>query len=483
MALVLKDRVLETASAPGTGTVTLLGATAGYQTFSAAIGNANTTYYTIADQSGSNWEVGIGTYTTSGNTLTRDTVLSSSNGGSLVNFNAGTQNVFVTYPAEEAIYNNGTSIVGPTGSSVAVANGGTGATTLTANGVVYGKGTSAVGVTAVGSTGQVLVGNTGAAPSWATVSSSLVSSFSAGTTGLTPSTATTGAVTLAGTLGVANGGTGATSAPEAMADLMGFTSTATAAGTTTLTNASSYYQLFTGSTTQTVVLPVTSTLSQGWSYHIVNNSTGALTVNSSGGNLVISVIAGTTAMVTCILTSGTTAASWESGYTDFSTATGTASVVLSTAPTITTLTAAGALTASATTQAINLGASQTSGTLILGGTAGTGTMTIGRSTGNQTTNIQAGATASGSTKTMNIATAGLSGSTTNINIGSAVVGAVTNIEVDGVFNVGSGIVCNSNAINDNYIIPTGSSGSSVGPVTVASGKTVTIPSGSRWVVL
>ena len=210
MALVLKDRVLETCTSPGTGAVTLLGATVGYQTFLAAIGNANTTYYTIADQSGANWEVGIGTYTTAGNTLTRNTVLSSSNGGALTNFNAGTQNVFVTYPSEEAIYNNGTSIVGPTGSSVAVANGGTGATTLTANGVVYGNGTSAVGVTAVGSTGQVLVGNTGAAPSWATVSSSLVSSFSAGTTGLTPSTATTGAVTLAGTLGVANGGTGLT---------------------------------------------------------------------------------------------------------------------------------------------------------------------------------------------------------------------------------------------------------------------------------
>lgn len=211
MALVLKDRVLETCTAPGTGAVTLLGATAGYQTFSAAIGNANTTYYTIADQSGSNWEVGIGTYSTSGNTLARTTVLSSSNGGSLVNFNAGTQNVFVTYPAEEAIYNNGTSIVGPTGSSVPVENGGTGATTLAANGVVYGNGTSAVGVTAVGSTGQVLVGNTGAAPSWATVSSTLVSSFSAGTTGLTPSTATTGAVTLAGTLATPNGGTGLTS--------------------------------------------------------------------------------------------------------------------------------------------------------------------------------------------------------------------------------------------------------------------------------
>ena len=59
MALTLKDRVLETASAPGTGSVSLLGAVTGYQSFSSAIGNANTCYYTIADQSGANWEVGI----------------------------------------------------------------------------------------------------------------------------------------------------------------------------------------------------------------------------------------------------------------------------------------------------------------------------------------------------------------------------------------------------------------------------------------
>ena len=216
MALVLTDRVLETCTSPGTGSVTLHWSYCKWvSSIFCTLVTAIHTYYTIADQSGSNWEVGIGTYATSGNTLTRTTIFSSSNAGSLTNFNSGTQNVFVTYPSEEAIYNNGTSIVGPTGSSVAVANGGTGATTLTANGVIYGNGTGAVGVTAVGSTGQVLVGNTGAAPSWATVSSSLVSSFSAGTTGLTPSTATTGAVTLAGTLGVANGGTGNTSGQAA----------------------------------------------------------------------------------------------------------------------------------------------------------------------------------------------------------------------------------------------------------------------------
>lgn len=99
MALVLADRVKETAAAPGTGTVTLLGAASGFQSFS-TIGNTNTTYYTIADQSGSNWEVGIGTYTASGSTLTRNTVLSSSNAGALVNFSSGVQDVFVTYPSE-----------------------------------------------------------------------------------------------------------------------------------------------------------------------------------------------------------------------------------------------------------------------------------------------------------------------------------------------------------------------------------------------
>jgi hypothetical protein len=99
MAFVLADRVKETTTTTGTGTVTLAGASAGYQSFS-AIGNTNTTYYTIAAQTGTEWEVGIGTYTSSGTTLARTTVISSSNAGALVNFSAGTKDVFVTYPAE-----------------------------------------------------------------------------------------------------------------------------------------------------------------------------------------------------------------------------------------------------------------------------------------------------------------------------------------------------------------------------------------------
>lgn len=106
MALVIADRVKETTTTTGTGTVTLAGAATGFQSF-AAVGNGNTTFYTIADQIGSNWEVGIGTYTSSGTTLSRDTVLASSNSGSLVNFGAGTKDVFVTYPASAAAFGAG----------------------------------------------------------------------------------------------------------------------------------------------------------------------------------------------------------------------------------------------------------------------------------------------------------------------------------------------------------------------------------------
>jgi hypothetical protein len=120
----------------------------------------------------------------------------------------------------------------------------------------------------------------------------------------------------------------ASSANAAMASLMGYTSTATAAGTTTLTATSSYYQQFTGTTTQTVQLPVVSTLATGWTFHIVNNSTGIVSVVSSGSNAVIDVPSQTTAMVTCIAITGTTAASWESGITDFSTVVGSGSAVM-----------------------------------------------------------------------------------------------------------------------------------------------------------
>jgi hypothetical protein len=100
MALVLKDRVKVTSSTVGTGTFTLGSAAAGFQDFS-VIGDGNQTYYTITGTT--EWEVGIGTYTASGTTLSRDTILSSSNSNNAVDFSAGSKDVFVTYPAERSV--------------------------------------------------------------------------------------------------------------------------------------------------------------------------------------------------------------------------------------------------------------------------------------------------------------------------------------------------------------------------------------------
>lgn len=277
----------------------------------------------------------------------------------------------------DAVAITGGSITGIT--DLAVADGGTGqGSALTQYGMIYGNTTTSMASTAAGTSVQVLHGNASGAPTWGAVDlttdvtgslpatnggtgliGSLVqygivygstttnmASTAAGTStqvlhGNASGAPTFGAVSLtadvSGTLPLTSGGTGinAVSTAEVNAALMGYTSTATAAATTTLTNVSTQYQLFTGSTTQTVALPVTSTLATGWTFHIVNNSTGSLTVNASSGELVCTVIAGMTAMVTCINIGVTDATAWEFGFTDFGSVTGTGAVVLGTGPTIT----------------------------------------------------------------------------------------------------------------------------------------------------
>jgi hypothetical protein len=130
MALVLKDRVQQTGTANTTVSFTLSGSVTGYQSFS-VVGDTNTTYYAATDASG-NWEAGLGTYSTTGPTLTRTTILSSSNSGSAVTF-SGTVNVFLTYPSSRALYLDGTS-----------ANINVSQAAFTANGIPYASSTSAL---------------------------------------------------------------------------------------------------------------------------------------------------------------------------------------------------------------------------------------------------------------------------------------------------------------------------------------------------
>ena len=282
MALVLKDRVRDTTATTGTGTITLSGtAPTGYQNFS-VIGDGNTTYYAIVGSS--EWEVGIGTYTASGTTLSRDVVLESSNSGSLVPFSAGTKQVFVTYPAEKSIADGyGT---------LPVANGGTGQTTYTNGQLLIGNTTggtlvkstltAGTGISIANGAGSITVTNsapdqvvaitgagttavTGTYPNFTVTSNDqyVGTVTSVGGTGtvngitLTGTVTSSGSLTLGGTLSgvslttqvsgilpVANGGTNATATPTAGAVSYGtgtayaFTSAGTA-GQVLVSNGSS----------------------------------------------------------------------------------------------------------------------------------------------------------------------------------------------------------------------------------------------------
>jgi hypothetical protein len=245
MALVLANRVQETTTTTGTGTITLAGAVSGFQSF-AAIGDGNTTYYTIT--SGTAWEVGIGTYTLSGTTLARTTVLSSSAGGTTKITLAGTSNVFATYPAEKSVNldasGNATALgtvasatltsatglpltTGVTG-TLPVANGGTGQTTYTNGQLLIGNTTgntltkatltAGTNVSITNSTGSITINATDAFVG--TVTSV---GFTGGIVSVATAT-TTPALTVAGTSGgipyFSSGTTWATSAALAASALV-----------------------------------------------------------------------------------------------------------------------------------------------------------------------------------------------------------------------------------------------------------------------
>ena len=221
MALVLADRVQETSTSIGTGSFTLAGAVTGYQTF-AVIGNGNTTFYTIADQGGANWEVGIGTYSTTGPTLARTTVLSNSNGNtSPVNFTAGTKTVFVTYPSEQSVNLNASGNVSALGN---VTSGVWQGTTV---GVAYGG----TGVTSSSGANSVMLRD-------------------------------------------ANQNVAVNRLNQSN------TSTTAAGGVTALTTASSYIHTLAGTGDQTYTMPDATTLSTGVAFLFNNMATGTLTLQN-----------------------------------------------------------------------------------------------------------------------------------------------------------------------------------------------------------
>jgi len=248
MALALNDRVQQTGTANTTVSFTLSGSVTGFQSF-AVVGNGNTTYYSAFDATG-NWEVGIGTYSTTGPTLTRTTILASSNSGSAVTF-SGTVNVFVTYPAEKSVNLDGSNNVSALGT---VSSGTWQGTTV---GVAYGG----TGVTASSGANSVMLRDANQNVS--------INRLNQGST----------TVTAAG-------------------------------GTTTLTAASTFSQILTGTGGQTFRLPDATTLTATTAFQFNNNATGTLTIVDNASGAVGTIAPGGAADI-ALLSNGTVGGTWD----------------------------------------------------------------------------------------------------------------------------------------------------------------------------
>jgi hypothetical protein len=386
----------------------------------------------------------LGTSVITGGTWNGGTIGTAYGGTGLTSFSA----------ANYALYSTSSSAL--TAGTLPVAAGGTNVTSFTANGIVYGNGTSALGVTAAGTTGQVLIGNTGSAPTWGTISSSLVSSFQTSLSGLTPSTATTGAVTLAGTLGPTSGGTGISS--YAVGDLL-FANTTTSLDRLTV-GANGYVLASNGtapawipntaSGVSFVVTDFTATASQ--TTFTVTYTVGLVEVYRNGVKLAIA---------------------------DYTASNGT-TIVLATGANVGDL-----------IEVVAFGSVNTAAVITAEDFNGTGSQTVYTMSVTPANSasviiaisgvVQDPSTYTVSGTTLTFSTAPPAG-TDNISCRYLAL-PTTTTGTGAVINATNGIIINNQTISASYTIPVGSNAMSTGPVTAASGVTVTVSAGSRYIVI
>lgn len=409
MALALNDRVQQTGTANTTVSFTLIGLVTGFQDFS-VVGNGNTTYYAATDVSG-NWEVGIGTYSTTGPTLTRDTILSSSAAGAAVTF-SGTVNIWVTYPSEKSVNLDGTGNVSALGT---VSSGTWQGSTV---GVAYGG----TGVTASSGPNSVVLRN-----GYEDIIASRIS--------------------------------------QSVENV-----TATG-GTTALTAASKFWQTLQGTGPHTFTMPDATTLPIGFWFIFDNDSTGNLTVQDYG-NTTLDVLApgGYTMFYLDDITS--VAGSWNrAGLIPSEVNWGTNSLDLGGSTVITNGVWQGAPVA------YNYGGTglnsfvaadnalySTSATTLTAGTLPIAAGGTGQTTANSAFNALAPSQTGNTGKF-------LSTDGTDTSWVPA-PGAVDNIFYE-----------NGQIVTSNYTLVSTKNAMTAGPVTIASGVTVTIEPGARWVVV
>ena len=335
MALVLKDRVQEVSTTSGTGTLTLTGAVSGFQTFSTAIGNGNTTYYTIFDNTAYVWEVGIGTV--GAGTLARTTVLANSSGTtSPISLAGNSVFVFVTYPAERSInydaddvatigevlgYSD-SGIIASFASTVAgynqvvLQNKSTATNASTNFNVSNDAGTAGSNYAELGINSSTFTGSGSFNIAGASYVASASTDLTLGTYGaynvhFVTNSSTTDAMTIFNNGGISLGGFANPGIANMSASkfVPGYTSVTAAAGTTVLTASSNYYQNLVGTTTQTFRLPDATTLLVGTTFIFDNNSTGTLTVVDNASGSVETIPSGAAGFI-YLANNSTVAGSW-----------------------------------------------------------------------------------------------------------------------------------------------------------------------------